>query len=241
MWIVNFWVLCFNQIGNCYQDIEKQVHVSYTLLLCPMPHKKGEIAQSSLFHSDVADLKEEELQGDVEQGALFQADTIPARRSALTHVQHVPSEPLNATDLTQTGMFEEVEQLEIRTLADCFVTMKPIVEVTQKTEFGKTTKREEWKCTFTSPPDLWHMDNPAIIHVSAIDAETIKRAKAAKLQRGNYVTITGKVKSESEQPMGKNAEPRMITHLILIQINSIVRPSTAKTKTNIAPLRPRHG
>ena len=202
-----------------------------------MPHKKGEIAQSSIFHSDVADLKEEELQGDVEQGALFQADTIPARRSALTHVQHVPSEPLNTTDLTQQDMFEEVEQLEIRTLADCFVEMKPIIEVTQKTEYGKTIKREEWKCTFTSPPDLWHQDNPSIIHVSAIDPKTIKLAKAAKLQRGNYVTITGKVKSESEQPMGNNAEPRMITHLILIDINSIIRPSTAKTKTNIAPLR----
>ena len=202
-----------------------------------MPHKKGEIAQSSIFQSDVADLKEEKLQGDVEQGALFQADTIPARRSALTHVQHVPSEPLNVTDLTQQDMFEEVEKLEIRTIADCFVEMKPIIEVTQKKEYGKTIHREEWKCTFTSPPDLWHMDNPAIIHVSAIDAETIKHAKAAKLQRGNYVTITGKVKSESEQPMGNNAEPRMITHVILIQINSIVRPSTAKTKTNVVPLR----
>ncbi len=217
-----------------------------------MPQNKGEIVQSLLFgagsdpqqqpalsHSDVADIREEELTGDAEQEMLFQADVTPARRSALTAVQHVPSEPLNAADLTQTGMFEEVEQLEIRTIADCFVEKKPVVEVTQKTEYGKTTKREEWKCTFTSPPDLWHIDNPAIIHVSAIDLETIKRAKAAKLQRGNYVTITGKVKSESEQPMGKNAEPRMITHLILIDINAIVRPSTAKTKTNVVPLRSR--
>lgn len=214
--------------------------------------RKGEIVQSSLFgagtdhtsqtahfHSDVGDTQEEELHGDVQQETLFQPDVTPARRSALTPVQNTPSEPLNAADLTQTGMFEEVEQGKIRTIADCFVTMKPIIEVTQKTEYGKTTKREEWKCTFTSPPDLWHMDNPAIIHVSAIDPETIKRAKAARLQRGNYVTITGKVKSESEQPMGKNAEPRMITHLILIDINSIVRPSTAKTKTNVVPLRVR--
>ncbi len=216
--------------------------------------RKGEIVQSSLFgagsehtsqtahfHSDVEDTQEEALPGDVEQGSLFQADVRPARRTALTPVQHVPSEPLNAADLMQVDLFGETEQVKIRTIEDCFVTMKPIVDVTQKTEYGKTTKREEWKCTFTSPPDLWHMDNPAIIHVSAIDAETIKRAKAAKLQRGNYVTITGNVKSESEQPMGNNAEPRMIIHLILIDINSIVRPSTAKTKTNVVPLRPRHG
>jgi len=201
--------------------------------------RKGEIVQSTLFHSDVGDIQEEALHGDVQQETLFQADVRPARRTALTPVQHVPSEPLNAADLMQVDLFGETEQVKIRTIEDCFVTMKPIVEMTQKTEYGKTTKREEWKCTFTSPPDLWHIDNPAIIHVSAIDLETIKRAKAAKLQRGNYVTITGKVKSESEQPMGKNAEPRMITHLILIDINAIVRPSTAKTKTNVVPLRSR--
>ncbi len=194
-----------------------------------MPHKKGEMIQSMLFHSDVGDSQEEALQADI----------ISAKRFGLTSMQHVPSEPLNAADLTQVDLFEETEEVKIRTIEDCFVTMKPIVEMTQKTEYGKTTKREEWKCTFTSPPDLWHIDNPAIIHVSAIDLETIKRAKAAKLQRGNYVTITGKVKSESEQPMGKNAEPRMITHLILIDINAIVRPSTAKTKTNVVPLRSR--
>ncbi len=217
-----------------------------------MPRNKGEIVQSSffdagadhkpqtaLFHSDVGNTQEEELSGDVEQGSLFHTDVLPARRIALTPVQHIHSEPLNAADLTQAGMFEEVEEMKIRTIADCFVTMKPIIDVTQKTEHGKATKREEWKCTFTSPPDLWHLDNPAIIHVSAIDPETIKRAKAAKLQRGNYVTITGKVKSESEQPMGKNAEPRMITHVILIDINAIIRPSAAKTKTNVVPLRAR--
>jgi hypothetical protein len=56
-------------------------------------------------------------------------------------------------------------QGEIRTIADCFVEVKPIIEVTQKTEYGKTIKRDEWKCTITSPPDLWHIDNPAIILV----------------------------------------------------------------------------
>ncbi|HYT41754.1 MAG TPA: hypothetical protein VEP90_05370, partial [Methylomirabilota bacterium] len=89
-----------------------------------MPHKKGEIVQSSLFHSDVAETQEETLPGDVEQETLFQADMTPARRIVLTHVQHVPSDPLNATDLTQQDMFEEVEQLEIRTIADCFVEKK---------------------------------------------------------------------------------------------------------------------
>src|SRR5690348_734111 len=172
--------------------------------------RKGEIVQSSLFgagtdhtsktallHSDVGGTHEEAIPGDAQQETLVQPDAIPARRSALPPVQHVPSEPLNSADLTQIDLFGETEQVKIRTIEDCFVTMKPIVDITQKTEYGKTTKREEWKCTFTSPPDLWHMDNPAIIHVSAIDPETIKRAKAAKLQRGNYVTITGRVKSES--------------------------------------------
>src|SRR2546429_9274887 len=118
--------------------------LSYTLLLCPMPQKKGEIVQSllfvagsdpqpqsALFHSDVEDTQEEALHGDVQQETLFQPVALPARRTALTPVQHVQSEPMNPADLTQTGMFEEVEQGEIRTIEDCFVTMKPIIEVTQ--------------------------------------------------------------------------------------------------------------
>lgn len=211
-----------------------------------MGRKKGETPQPQLFsldpelqnkpfHSDVAP-PQELLPGDTEQGTLFELP-VHSRRG----VAAKPAEPINPDDLTQTGMFAQVEQGEVRTMADCFVEMKPIIEETQKTVHGKTIKRTEWKCTFTSPPDLWHLDNPAIIHVSAIDPETIKLAKAAKLQRGNYVTIKGRVTNEHEQPMGNDSEPRQITYLTLIDILSVLKPSTSKTKTNIAPLKTRRG
>ncbi len=214
--------------------------------ILPMARIKAETPQPQLFslapglqhkpfHSDVAP-PEELPPGDTEQGSLFGVLT-PSRRGRAAK----QSEPINPDDLTQSGMFGQVEQGEVRTIAECFVEKKPIIEETQKTVHGKTIKRTEWKCTFTSPPDLWHLDNPAIIHVSAIDPETIKLAKAAKLQRGNYVTITGRVTNEHEQPMGNDAEPRQITYLTLINILSVVRPSTAKTKTNIAPLLARRG
>jgi len=211
-----------------------------------MPRKKGEALQPLLFslaperqsepiQSDVAP-SEDLRPGDVEQESLFGAP-VSSRRA----VAAKPSEPINTDDMAQTAMFAEVEQGEIKPFADCFVTMKPIVEVTQRTEYGKTIKREEWKCTFTSPPDLWHMDEPAIIHVSTIDPATIKLAKAMRLQRGNYVTIKGRVTSERVQPMGNDAAPKQITYVILTDILSVLRPSTAKTKTNIAPLRARRG
>lgn len=203
-----------------------------------MPRNKVESSQYSLFNADVADTTEI-VAGDVEQ-VMFQAEVKSDRRGA-SPAQHDKLEPLNAADLTQTGLFEESEQREIRTLKDCFVTMKPVVEETQKTQNGKTIKREEWKCTFTSPPDLWHIDSPTIIHASAINPETIELAKKAKLKRGNYVTITGIVTNEHEQPMGKGAEPRQIIYLILTEIKSVLRPSSAKTKTNIVPLRARRG
>lgn len=195
-------------------------------------------SQPSPIHSDVADTHVEELPGNVEQSPLF-ADAKPARR--VVTAKNVSSEPLDVSALTQTEMFEDTGQLEIRTIADCFVTRNPFIEETEKKVHGKIIKRREWKCTFISPPDLWHLDNPAIVHVTAIDPETIEHAKAAKLQRGNYAKIKGKVVSESLQPMGKNAEPRQITHLILTEIVSVERLSSAKTKTNIAPLRARRG
>src|SRR5438067_1434532 len=99
--------------------------------------RKGELVQSSLFgagsdhtsqtahfHSDVGDTQEEALPGDVEQETLFQTEVKPARRTALTPLQHVTSEPLNAADLTQVDLFGETEQVKIRTIEDCFVTMK---------------------------------------------------------------------------------------------------------------------
>src|SRR5258708_32460805 len=104
-----------------------------------MPQKNRESLQHSLFdadtytkpqpalvHSDVADIGEEGLQADVEQGSLF-ALPVPSRRVVAAQA----SERINAADLTQTGMFSEaqVEAGEIRTFADCFVNLKPIVEV----------------------------------------------------------------------------------------------------------------
>src|SRR5260370_42713409 len=124
-------------MGSC--NILPNCFTLLFFLVSRMARIKGETPQPQLFslapglqnkpiHSDVAP-PEELLPGDTEQGFLFDV-LVHSRRARAAK----PAEPINPDDLTQSGMFAQVEQGEVRTIADCFVEKKPIIEVSQKTE-----------------------------------------------------------------------------------------------------------
>lgn len=200
-----------------------------------MPHKKGELVQSSLFHSDVADTWEEGLSGDVEQGSLFQLETIPARRSALPPVQHVPNEPLNTADLAQADLFGETEQVKTKTIEGCQVVNPPVIEEWEE----KKHKKKEWKCTFVAPPDLWSQERDEWIQATTENKKDITAFKKLKLNNGDMCTVIGIQTGERDEPMAKGEKQRHITFVKVTVIIPGIRGTSLKA--NVVQPKARRG
>jgi hypothetical protein len=135
------------------------------------------------------------------------------------------------TDFIQGNLFEEPEQ-KTTTFENVLTMAAPIIQTVK----GK----KEWTCMFTAPPDLWHQDRNELIHARARDEEVVKMASRARLQAGDFVTLTGIVTQEQE--LMRAGKPTKLTYVNLTEIrpglrasspkNSTVKKKTGRTKPN---------
>jgi hypothetical protein len=199
-----------------------------------MPLIKGEHVQSLLFHSDVADTREEELSGDVEQETLFHTDVIPARRS-VTPIQPVPSDPLNAADLTQVDLFEETEQVKITRIEGCQVINPPVKRDWEE----KKHKKKEWICTFVAPPDLWNQERDEWIQASTENKKDIAAFNKLKLNNGDMCTVIGIQTGGRPEPMAIGEKKRYLTFMKVTAIIPGIRGTSLKANV-VQPKASRH-